>query len=496
MKYEFLRMEHVNLSRETLLEDIQLTVYQGELLGIVGQNQSGKTVLAKLLCGLCQPDSGTLYLDGTEAHVDYGEALLKHKIMYVNYHSRLIASMDICENIGLLEFMGKYGLVKDKKELREKITEVCGKWGIALNPDVSAGSLNKADTHLVLLARAIVSGARMVVIDCITAGYTERQYHRLSDLLKKMVQSGIAVVYVQQGVDQILYEARRVAVLKAGRIVRILFQDELSEETIVRLLAGNVLSKEAGSVIEKGGEVCRLDGLQIAPFAQNITVSLHKGEAVGLAVQEENARAAIAEALFGLRPVQGGDLYVNGEKKKFLKASDAIENGFALIPEGAYNMALFPTMKLHESVNFFTPLLTGQKYGKRNKNVEDYISEGCFADLEGLDKEMLPDKLSNLQSFLLALRKCRVLKPQVYLIVHPTLGIDMWTHSAVYSAISSLLKDGASVLLISPDADELLNLCDKILFLDRHGKNKGTLYAEEIKKEQSRHRVVSSLLEK
>ena len=207
MRYEFLRLEHVNLSCETILEDIQLTIYQGELLGIVGQNQSEKTALAKLLCGLCQPDSGTVYLDGEAVRMRDTDALVKHHIMYMNYHSRLIESMDLYENIGLPVFMQKYGLIRTQKKLRRRIRDICAKWDVGLDLESPVAALNKADTHLALLARALVSGARMVILDCITAGYTESQYRRLSDLIRRMTDAGIAVVYVQQGIDSILHEA-------------------------------------------------------------------------------------------------------------------------------------------------------------------------------------------------------------------------------------------------------------------------------------------------
>ena len=428
MRYEFLRLEHVNLSCETILEDIQLTIYQGELLGIVGQNQSEKTALAKLLCGLCQPDSGTVYLDGEAVRMRDTDALVKHHIMYMNYHSRLIESMDLYENIGLPVFMQKYGLIRTQKKLRRRIRDICTKWDVGLDLESPVAALNKADTHLALLARALVSGARMVILDCITAGYTESQYRRLSDLIRRMTDAGIAVVYVQQGIDSILHKARRTAVLKAGRIVRVLFQDEFSDIAVIRLLAGNAVPKEPEPVIETGEELYRLEEVEIA------------------------------EALFGLRPLQGGSLSVKQENKKFAGAADALRNGIVLIPEAPYHTALFPTMKLYESVNFFTPLLMGRKYGKMQKEVQDYISENCFRDMDGVDGGMLPAALSHLQAFLLALRKCRILKPQVYVIVHPTLGIDMWTHSIVYREIHSLLEEGACVLLISPDADELGSL--------------------------------------
>lgn len=496
MRYEFLRLEHVNLSCETILEDIQLTIYQGELLGIVGQNQSGKTALAKLLCGLCQPDSGTVYLDGEAVRMRDTDALVKHHIMYMNYHSRLIESMDLYENIGLPVFMQKYGLIRTQKKLRRRIRDICAKWDVGLDLESPVAALNKADTHLVLLARALVSGARMVILDCITSGYTESQYRRLSDLIRRMTDAGIAVVYVQQGIDSILHEARRTAVLKAGRIVRVLFQDEFSDTAVIRLLAGNAAPKEPEPVIETGEELYRLEEVEIAPFARKLTVTLHRGEAVGLAVQEEHARLAIAEALFGLRPLQGGSLSVKQEKKKFAGAADALRNGIVLIPEAPYHTALFPTMKLYESVNFFIPLLMGRRYGKKQKEVQDYISENCFRDMDGVDGGMLPAALSHLQAFLLALRKCRILKPQIYVIVHPTLGIDMWTHSVIYREIHSLLEEGACVLLISPDADELGSLCNKILFLDRTGRNKGSLCLEELRQEQSRQQIVRNLLEK
>lgn len=466
MRYEFLRLEHVNLSCETILEDIQLTIYQGELLGIVGQNQSGKTALAKLLCGLCQPDSGTVYLDGEAVRMRDTDALVKHHIMYMNYHSRLIESMDLYENIGLPVFMQKYGLIRTQKKLRRRIRDICAKWDVGLVLESPVAALNKADTHLALLARALVSGARMVILDCITSGYTESQYRRLSDLIRRMTDAGIAVVYVQQGIDSILHEARRSAILKAGRIVRVLFQDEFSDTAVIRLLAGNAAPKEPEPVIETGEELYRLEEVEIA------------------------------EALFGLRPLQGGSLSVKQEKKKFAGAADALRNGIVLIPEAPYHTALFPTMKLYESVNFFTPLLMGRRYGKMQKEVQDYISENCFRDMDGVDGGMLPAALSHLQAFLLALRKCRILKPQVYVIVHPTLGIDMWTHSIVYREIHSLLEEGACVLLISPDADELGSLCNKILFLDRMGRNKGSLCLEELRQERSRQQIVRNLLEK
>lgn len=116
--------------------------------------------------------------------------------------------------------------------------------------------------------------------------------------------------------------------------------------------------------------------------------------------------------------------------------------------------------------------------------------------MEDVDEKMLPTRLSHLQAFLLAVQKFRILKPKVYIIVHPTLGIDMWAHAAVYRQIFELLQEGASVILISPDADELVNLCDKVMLCGRNREDRVILNAEEMDRGEFKHQIITNLLEK
>jgi ABC-type sugar transport system ATPase subunit len=471
LKHEVLRLESITkyIHGEKVLDKARLNLFFGEILGLIGLNHSGKTVLAKIISGFFSPDMGSYYINEQKANVNLGNASKKYGIFYIGRNSMLIPNMSIKENIFVFRTLEASNLLVNEKEMNQQTEALLERMELDLDPDIKVDNLSIEKNHLVQICRAIMSNASVIILDGITGTYGQDAQHRLVRFLSLISEQGISVIYVNNRLDEVYKIADRVTLLKEGKTIRTLFRDEYSENKVVNILAGYDLPKALSKPkIKFGSEVLRVDNLSCGGTFSDVSFSLNSGEILGLAVYEESIRNALGKALFGMCKDAYGSVYSYGKEISIDNPKNIISEGIGIIPEQACHKCFFNNFSVKENITFLTPQKMNNVYGLVKPKIDEYVA-GLSLERMGFHEHQIEKGsfLSDIEKIKMIIERWMVLKPSVLIFIYPTLGIDMLARDEIYSMIYDILRKGTSILLITSDLRELINLSDRIILFKK-----------------------------
>jgi ribose transport system ATP-binding protein len=484
MKKEILRMEHISkrFFGVKALDNVKLNLFESEILGLTGLNGSGKTVLVKILSGIYPLDEGAIYLEDHEVSINLSSAAHKYGIFYIGQDSMLVPGLSIKENIFTVRnYSGKFLL--DKKNMYAQTKEILGLFGLDIDPNTLVGQLSFAQRHLILICKAISLNSRIIIFDSITGAYSEKDLCVFRDITGVLCRLGISAIYVNNRLDEILNMADRITILKNGRSVRTLYQDEYSREKVTGILAGyEFIDNYQKSKTCIGEEILRVEGLSSRGILTDIHFSLKRGEILGIAGMDEFVRNELENTLFGIHNNPKTSYFIMGSKVRIRSPKDAIKYGIGLIPEHAVHRGLFFNMTISKNVTFIIENKLKNKMGIIHSRLSRYLSKMGLNKLGLINAGSLrTGNLSDIYKLQLVLQKWILMKPKVLILVNPTYGIDMVAKKEVYTVMDEVSRDGAAIILISSDLSELIQMSDRIIILKK-GQIQGEIPKEEILK--------------
>jgi len=500
LKHEVLRLEGITkyIHGEKVLDKARLNLFFSEILGLIGLNHSGKTVLAKIISGFFSPDEGTYYLNEQKANVNLGNASKKYGIFYIGRNSTLIPNMSIEENIFVFRTLEGSNLLVDEKEMNQQTEALLERMGLDLDPGLKVDNLSIEENHLVQICRAIMSNPKVIILDGITGTYGQDAQHRLSRFLSLISKEGISVIYVNNRLDEVYKNADRVTLLKEGRTIRTLYRDEYSENKVVNILAGYNLPKALSKPeIKTGSEVLRVENLSCDGIFSDVSFTLNTSEILGLAIYEESVRKALGRALFGMCENANGSVYSRGKEISIDNSNNIINEGIGIIPEQACYKFFFNNLSVKENITFLTPRKMKNVYGVITPKIEEYVA-GLSLERIGLNKHKIKNVsfLSDIEKIKMIIERWLVLKPNVLIFIYPTLGIDMLARDEIYSMIYDILKKGTSILLITSDLRELINMSDRIILFKKGRIKDEIIRSEEASNDSIDEKILNTFITK
>lgn len=447
------------------LDRISISINPGEIHALVGENGSGKSTLVKMLAGVHQPDSGEILFNG--AAVTLGDPTQAHRqgVAMIYQEFSLVPTLTVAENV----FMGQlplaaFGGLVHWGRMRRQAVEVLKRLGIALNPDAVVGDLSVAEQQLVEVAKAISADSNLLILDEPTTALGLPEARRLHELIRRLAERGRAILYISHRLNEIVGLADRVTVLKDGRLAGTRPIGELSLNAIVRMMIGADLKdhypKERHATDEPLLEV---RDLKAAERVNGVTLTVRRGEVLGLGGMIGAGRTEIARALFGHNPVTAGQIRLNGRIVRFTSPQQAIRAGVALIPENRkaeglfFNFTGIPNVTVARLQALLTgPFLNlrreqsvGREYGSRLAipPAAEWRSVGFLSG--GTQQKVV-------------IARWLFSRARLLILDEPTQGIDIGAKLEVYRLINSLTARGLGVILISSDYPELLAMSDRI----------------------------------
>jgi len=468
------------------LEGVDFDLKPGEVHVLVGENGAGKSTLMKILSGAYQPDAGEVRLDGRVVRVGSPRAAIALGIGTIYQEFTLLPPFSVAENI----FLGRepsgrrwLGVVDFDRMLREA-RAVLDLLGLPIDPAMPAGALSVAQQQLVEVAKAISTKARLLIFDEPTAALADREVRHLFGLIRRLRDQGVGVVYISHRLGEIPDIGDRVTVLRDGRRIGTWPARDLDMGGLVRAMAGREIREVQHRSRLRGAEVLGVRGLVRRGVLDDVDLTVHEGEVVGLAGLVGSGRTELARAIVGADPLDGGVVRIAGEEIRRPSCRLSVRRGLGLLPEDRKLHGLVLVAPVRENISLAS-LSRLHRWGWLRRGEERRLAATQVAHLRirTPDVERRVRFLSggNQQKVVLAKWLCS--RARALIFDEPTRGIDVGAKAEIYDLIESLADGGAGILVISSDLPELLRLCDRILVM-RRGRIVGEVGRDEATQEK------------
>ncbi|AKS33838.1 sugar ABC transporter ATP-binding protein [Mycolicibacterium goodii] len=491
-----------SFSGRHVLRDVTFGVRVGAIHGLVGGNGSGKSTLIKCLAGVQPADAG----DGTitvgsatrpAAAVDPSWSRAQG-LRFVHQNPAVFPTLDVAENLAIGEPLPvKLGRVS-RPELHTRARKLLNHFGIDVSTTATAGDLRLADQTMIAIARALqdhVTGrapVSAVILDEPTAALPEEEVSVLLEAVRRVAASGIAVVYVSHRLDEILSLCTDLTVLRNGHHVSTTSTTGLTEQRLIADIVGRPLDEafpKSPGRIKPGPVVASVRGLR-AKGVRDVDLDIRSGEILGIAGLLGSGRSELLQALFGHNPPVAGTITIDDRPVRIATPRHAMNLGIAYIPEHRDSEAAFPDRTVAQNISAVS---LGQisTMGRLSARRERSTARESFSryQIRADDEHTLMSSLSggNQQKAILARWMRR--QPRLLLLDEPTQGIDVGARTDAYTLIRRAVTDGAAAVLVSSDFEELADMSDRVLVLDR-----GRITAEVSGNDLNRHRLTELVL--
>ncbi len=470
----------------TVLQGVSIDFYKGEVHALIGENGAGKSTLCKMLSGAISPASGQIVIEGQAYDGLNPEESKKLGVGMVYQEFNLVAELSVYENM----FIGKElkkGAFLDKKEMIRRAKEVFENMGVELDVMKTISQLSVAYCQLVEIAKALLENSKLIIFDEPTAPLTNNEVDVLFEIIHRLKEQGIAIVYISHRMDEIFNICDKVTVLRDGQYITTQTIEETSREELIRLMIGRELSSEFPERVEniyKDDEIImEVENLNTSKI-HDISFQLKKGEILGLSGLVGSGRSEIVRAIFGADRIKSGDIKINGEKVTMKTPQDAIKKGVALLPEDRKREGLMlnQSIKLNMTITFIDKLAKGPFVNKKME--QDSVEKSVkllSVKLASVENPISSLSGGNQQKVVLA--KWISTGCDILFFDEPTRGIDVGAKKEIYDFLFRLKNEGKSIIIISSEMPEILGLCDRILVM-YEGKMMGELDAKEATQEK------------
>lgn len=456
---------------------VDLDLYAGEIHALLGENGSGKSTLMSVLAGLYRPDAGQIIVDGQEKKFRSPRDAIACGIGMVHQHFKLVETFTVAENIILGE-KGR-GPWLSPARVEQEIKELAVRYGLEIDPRARIWQLSVGEKQRVEIVRMLYRGMQVLILDEPTAVLTPQEAGELFANLQKMAAAGCAVVLITHKLSEVQQVADRITVLRGGKVSGVLTREQVSPRDLAWMMVGRDVvlhyDREPGSIGRPVLELKEVSALNDMgrPGLQQVSLTVHRGEILGLAGVSGNGQRELAEVVAGLRPARAGRVLLEGRDITGLSPRQISNLGVSYVPEDRLGMGLVPDLGAVDNLilkQYHRPEFTGRFLLKKSAVLQQAAAlvEKYQVKLASLHQPVKMLSGGNLQRLLLA-REISA-GPRLMVVMYPARGLDIGATEVVHRLLLQLKQQGAAILLISEDLDEIFKLADRV----------GVLYSGQI----------------
>ncbi len=451
------------------LESVDLDVAPGEVHALIGENGAGKSTLMRVLSGAHRADAGEMTLAG-EPYAPSGPLDARRRGVAMIYQDLALAPhLTVAENIVLGREPTRFGIV-DRATRRAAVQQVLD-WidEPALGPDRIVADLPPGPRHRVEVARALVGDARVVVMDEPTSSLSRRETTRLFEIIGRLRARGVGIIYISHFLEEVREVAQRYTVLRDGRSVErgIVSQSDAFIDHVIEAIAGRTLDEAYPRVPHEAGEpVLELDAVSGLRQPDRVSLSLHRGEILGIAGLVGAGRTELLRAVFGLDPVRAGRIRVSGDWDTGASPRERLAHGLGLLSEDRAGEGLALGLSIGDNLTLSRPVARLGIVSRRTQG-ETTRTLGERLSLRYRDADQPVGELSGGSQQKVALARLLHHDVDVFLFDEPTRGIDVGTKAEIYRLMGELAARGKAILFVSSYLPELIGVCDRVAVMCR-----------------------------
>ena len=466
------------------LDRVTLSVAPGEVIGLVGENGAGKSTLMKVLGGVVQPTSGSIRVDGVERRSLTVADAIRAGIAFVHQELNVFDNLDAAGNVffGREPVGGGFLKLIDRKRLHAAVQPLLDRLGVDFTPDMPVADMSLAQRQLLEIAKALSMNARLVIMDEPTSSLTLSETERLMRVIAWLKAEGVSVIFISHRLNEVEGCVDRVVVLRDGRMVGELDRASISHDAMIRFMIGRDLKALyiQPALDRPKGTTLEIIGARTTAYPdRDVSLEVRGGEILGLAGLVGSGRTELARAVFGVDPLRGGVIKMNGEPIVVGSPRKAIEHGLFLVPEDRKRAGLVLEAPIARNISlpdlrayaraFLVRAQPEIDNANRQKERLDIRAPTVLADVATLSG-------GNQQKVVLA--KWLSMRPKVIIFDEPTRGVDVGAKHEIYEIMRTLADGGVGVLMISSDMEEVIGVSDRIAVM-HEGRISGFLERPE-----------------
>ena len=480
-------------------DQVNFDLHKGEIHALLGENGAGKSTLMNVLYGLYHPEAGEVLVHGKHMQLDSSRDAINQGIGMVHQHFMLIPVFTVTENIMLgaetdhRALSNEAPLVKlDQKEVAQKVKDLSHQYGLDVDPDAIVGNLPVGVQQRVEIVKALYRKANILILDEPTAVLTPQEAEDLFRIMHELTEQGVSIVFITHKLKEVLKVADRITVMRAGRVVGTAKPKESNEQSLAELMVGREVILTVKKKDAKPEDVIlqvtdlRVKDVRGLEAVKGVSFEVRKGEVLGIAGVQGNGQTELAEALTGLRSIEGGHFFLDGKDLTGKPPRPITESGLAHIPEDRQRHGLVLNYTVADNMmlcDYYQPRFAKGVViqqtavdSNANKLIKNY-------DVRTPSPFVSAGKLSggNQQKVIVARELSRPVK--LVIASQPTRGLDVGSIEYIHNEIIAMRDRGVGVLLVSAELDEIMSLSDRIIVMYR-GQIVATVNRKDATREQ------------
>ncbi len=486
MGKEILKMENISKSFPGVkaLDDVNFTVYENEVMALLGENGAGKSTLMKILSGVYTKDEGKIILEGEEVDITSPRDATSKGIAIIHQELNLVPYLTVYENIFLgREMKSPYGGLY-KKEMIKQSREILERLKVNISPTTTVNYLSIAQQQMVEIAKALSLNAKIIIMDEPTDTLTDNEVSSLFQIIRELKKQGKGLVYISHRIQEVFEVCDKLTVLRDGQFVGERNVSEVDEGEIIRLMVGRTLDEQFPYIkTDYDEEVLKVENLN-NEYVKDLSFTLKKGEILGISGLVGAGRTELAKTLYGFYKKDTGKIILNGEELNLNSPKEALDKGIVYVSEDRKSDGLILIMDVKSNITIsalekFKTFLGLDK--KKEYEVAEEYKEKINIKTPSLYQQVKNLSGGNQQK--VAIAKSLLTDPKVLILDEPTRGVDVGAKREIYDLLNEIKKEGRSIIMISSEMPEILGMSDRILVM-HEGELKGELNREEATQEK------------
>lgn len=451
------------------LEQVDFEVYPGEILGLVGENGAGKSTLIKILSGVYTKDQGHLRFRGESVDFRSPHESQAHGIATIYQELALIPHLSVAENVFLNREPRQIPLLGtvDFKKMRQQTEAILADLGVHIRADRMVKDLTIASQQMVEIAKAVSRNAFLLLMDEPTSSLSSKEVDALFNLMRRLKQKGVSVVFVSHRLEEVLRVVDRIIVMRDGRRVGTLPVAEASEAKLIHLMVGREVGLFPKMDVPIGEPILELRNLSGPNVVRDVSLTVHKGEIVGLAGLIGAGRTELARLVCGADRRIQGTILIDGKEIDIYSPADAVAHGIGWVPEDRKQHGLVLNMDIKQNTTLAILRRISNRFGavraKMEKEISSHYRQTLSIATSDLSKVVKYLSGGNQQKVVLA--KWLSTKPKVLIMDEPTRGIDIGAKAEFHALMSQLAQQGIGILMISSEMPEILGMSDRVIVM-------------------------------
>ena len=477
-----------------VLKNVSLTVNRGEIHCLVGENGCGKSTLVKCISGVYTPDEGEIILNGQRFTKLTTQQAIQNGVQVIYQDMSLFRHMSVAENIAVEKIRAKGARLINWKDVARIAAEQTRKINVRIDLEKEIFECPIAIRQLTAICRALAHDAKILVMDEPTTALTKNEVSQLLTIVQELKSQGMSIIFISHKLDEVFSVADVITVIRNGEKIGDYDRAEINEKRLSELMTGREIDyPRYRRDFTDNTPLLEVKRLSRKGHFYDISFALRKGDIVGLIGLLGSGRSEIAMSLFGLNPIDSGEIFVSGEKVSIAAPQDAKRRGIALLPEDRFREGLFTDLKIKENVSS-TVIDEISPRGCLDFSEEDRLAEKCIETFKvrAPSRETVVQSLSGGNQQKIVIGKWVETKPNIFIMDSPTVGIDIGSKAEIYEQIHNFAKNGMAFLLISDEVEEILANCNRVFILEK-GRIKTVLVAQDLRQPDAKNLILEEI---